>query len=311
MAGPRLAPIWVLLSWLMLTSFAFALDVPYLSGRVNDQAELLSDAGHARVSAALDGLEQTTGAQVVVLTLPSLEGESLEDYAIRIVETWALGRAGHDDGVLLLVARDDRKIRIEVGYGLEGVLTDLDSRRIIDFLMVPTFRSGDYEAGIESAVGAIAGAIRGEAGAVPEAGPTASGDSAVSPGAERSLFNAAFVVYVGVFAIILLPSAVLALSLKGSQGWTLYLFLAPFFLAVAQPLGGTAGFFSLLAWLTIFPVLRHLWPKKWQMESGTESGRNRGSRSSSRSRSGRSSSSRSSFSGGGGGFGGGGASGGW
>ena len=185
---------------------------------------------------ALEGLEQTTGAQVVVLTLPSLEGESLEDYAIRIVETWALGRAGHDDGVLLLVARDDRKIRIEVGYGLEGVLTDLDSRRIIDYLMVPAFRSGDYEAGIESAVGAIAGAIRGEAGAVPEARPTARGESAVTAGVERTLFSAAFVVFVGVFSIILLPSAVLALSLKGSQGWTLYLFGA-----VLSGRGATAG----------------------------------------------------------------------
>jgi len=304
-----------LLLWLFMASTVRALEVPYLSGRVSDQAGLLSDAGAARISEALQALEQSNGAQVAVLTLASLEGEPLEDYSIRVVESWALGRSGRDDGVLLLVARDDRRIRIEVGYGLEAVLTDAYSRRIIDEIIVPAFRAGNFEAGIEAAVEAMAAAIRGEPLALAEgSGLSADGSTGASLVAGVAS-TAALVIFLGVFGVILLPFAWLALSLKGSRGWILYLFLAPFFLGAAQPMGETAGFFALAGWLLIYPLLRRIWPQKWQIEpddgsgGGSRSGRS-SSRSSSSSSSSRSSSG-SSFSGGGGRFGGGGASGSW
>ncbi len=153
---------------LVLAVTAGALDVPYLSGRVNDQAMMLEDTFEGQLEEQLRLLEEETGAQVAVLTIASLEGDPIEDFSIRVVQTWKLGREGVDDGVLLLVARDDRRMRIEVGYGLEGALTDAQAGRIIDSLMTPRFREGDFEGGIGSAVGAISAAVRGEALELPE-----------------------------------------------------------------------------------------------------------------------------------------------
>lgn len=126
-----------------------ALEVPYLSGRVNDLADLLNPGAEGRLEQTLGQLEQETGAQAAVLTIPSLEGDPLEDFSLRVVETWKLGREEADDGVLLLIARDDRKVRIEVGYGLEATLTDVQSKRIISNLMTPRFREGDFDGGVE------------------------------------------------------------------------------------------------------------------------------------------------------------------
>ena len=154
----------------LLLSFArpsAALEVPYLAQRVTDLANLLPIEAESRLEAKLKTLESETGAQVAVLTVPSLEGEVIEDFSLRVAETWQLGRETQDDGVLVLVARDDRRVRIEVGYGLEGAITDLQSRRIIDGLMVPRFRQGDFAGGIEAAVNAVAGAVRGESDAIP------------------------------------------------------------------------------------------------------------------------------------------------
>lgn len=159
------------------TVSAWALEIPYLSQRVTDQAQILDSGAESRLEDQLKQLETSTGAQVAVLTIPSLEGEVLEDYSLRVVEEWQLGRDDEDDGVLVLVARDDRKVRIEVGYGLEGAITDLQSKRIIDGLMVPEFRRGDFAAGIEAAVRAIGGAIRGEADAIPQPVSSARSDS--------------------------------------------------------------------------------------------------------------------------------------
>ncbi|MGB5366659.1 MAG: TPM domain-containing protein, partial [Polyangiales bacterium] len=104
---------------------AFALSVPELTGRVNDYATLLTPATEARIDALLTQLEKDTGAQVVVLTIDSLQGESLEDYSLRVAEAWKLGRDDPDDGALLMIAKNDRKMRLEVGYGLEPVLSDV------------------------------------------------------------------------------------------------------------------------------------------------------------------------------------------
>lgn len=147
----------------LLAAFpAAALEVPYLSGRVVDEAGMMSPGTVEGVTATLEQLERDTGAQVAVLTLPSLEGEAIEDYSHRVAETWKLGREGEDDGVLFLVARDDRRMRIEVGYGLEGRIPDALAGRILDQKVRPRFRAGEFDAGIASGVGAVAALIRGE-----------------------------------------------------------------------------------------------------------------------------------------------------
>jgi uncharacterized protein len=104
----------------------------------------------------------STSNQIAILIMPSLEGGSLEEYTLRVAEKWGLGKADRDNGVLLFVSRDDRKMRIEVGYGLEGSLTDAVSSRIIRNEIAPSFRQGDYDAGIRAGVMAIIQAIKGE-----------------------------------------------------------------------------------------------------------------------------------------------------
>lgn len=141
---------------------AAALEVPFLSGRVVDEAEILSPETEQGLTAQLEQLEQQTGAQVVVLTVPSLEGDPLEDYSLRVADTWQLGGAERDDGVLMLIARDDRQMRLEVGYGLEGTIPDILAGRILDQAVRPRFREGDFDAGVASGVGKVAALIRGE-----------------------------------------------------------------------------------------------------------------------------------------------------
>lgn len=160
-------PLALSLLFLSVGGAASAREVPFRAQRVTDEAGLLDEASESRLDAKLKSLEQETGSQVAVLLIPSLEGEVLEDYSLRVSEAWKLGRETQDDGVLILVARDDRKVRIEVGYGLEGSLTDLHAKRIIQQLMVPRFRTGDFAGGVEAAVDAVAGAVRGEADAIP------------------------------------------------------------------------------------------------------------------------------------------------
>ncbi len=140
---------------------SFGLDVPPLSGRIVDQARLLPPDLAAALSSELEAHEVKTGNQVAVLTIASLEGEPLEEYAHRVATTWRLGQKGTDNGVLLLVVKRERKVRIEVGYGLEGVLTDARASRIIREEIVPRFRVGDFPGGIAAGLQAIVGTIEG------------------------------------------------------------------------------------------------------------------------------------------------------
>jgi uncharacterized protein len=110
----------------------------------------------------LAAFEQRKGAQIAVLIVPTTESEEIEQYSIRVVDAWKLGRKGVDDGAFLIVAKDDRTLRIEVGYGLEGVLTDATSNRIIEEIIVPHFRSGDFAAGIDAGVEQMMRVIDGE-----------------------------------------------------------------------------------------------------------------------------------------------------
>lgn len=144
-------------------SVLFALQVPpRADGYVTDRAGLLSPAARTNLETTLQAFETKTSNQVVVATFPSLEGDSLEDFSIRLAEAWKAGQKRRDNGVILLIFKNDRKIRIEVGYGLEGVLTDALSGQIISGVIAPYFRRGDYEAGIMAGTVAIMKATQGE-----------------------------------------------------------------------------------------------------------------------------------------------------
>jgi uncharacterized protein len=152
-----------LLALLFVALPARALEVPALSGRVNDYARLLSPEQASALDRKLQAYEQKTGHQFVLLTVDSLEGDPLEDFSIRTVEKWKLGHRKADDGLLLLVVKRDRKVRIEVGYGLEGNVTDAASSRVIRHVIVPAFRAGDYGGGIERALDALMRVDSGQA----------------------------------------------------------------------------------------------------------------------------------------------------
>jgi uncharacterized protein len=141
---------------------AATLEVPELRGRINDVAGMLPNDRALDLEERLTALEQETGHQIVVLTLPSLQGDSLEDFSIRVAETWKIGENTFDNGAILLIAQKERKIRIEVGYGLEGVLPDAVASRIIRETIIPPFRNGDYAAAIEAGIEAIIHVTRAE-----------------------------------------------------------------------------------------------------------------------------------------------------
>ncbi|TNF79053.1 MAG: TPM domain-containing protein [Acidobacteria bacterium] len=231
-----------------------AKEVPFLTGRVNDYAEMIDQVTEERIDSKLRGFEEATGSQVVVLTIESLEGDPLEDFSLRVVETWELGRQGVDDGLLLLVARDDRKMRIEVGYGLEGRLTDLESGRILNNILRPAFRSGEFAAGIEAGVDAIVGTLQGEE--VIPLEPPAALDSELPEGLVGRLGLFLFFLFIiGIFALV-------ALFSEGCSGWFLYLFLTPFFFAFPGGLiSPAAGLWSGFGWLILFPLAK-LWLSK-------------------------------------------------
>ncbi len=141
---------------------ASAAEVPFLSSRVNDTARMLSWETIGHLETQLKEHEDYTSNQVVVLTISSLDGETLEEYSMKVVETWKLGVRGRDNGVLLLVSQDDRKVRIEVGYGLEGTLTDIICGSIIRHEIVPRFKEGDFDGGVQAGINAVLMAIKGE-----------------------------------------------------------------------------------------------------------------------------------------------------
>lgn len=148
---------------LFFSSPAFALTIPEKpAGYVNDYASLLSAPTKTQLESILENFEKETSNQVVVVIFPSLEGESLEDFSIRLAEKWKIGGEKNDNGVILLVFRDDRAVRIETGYGLEGALPDAISKRIIENEIVPAFRQGNFDAGVSKAVQAILLATKGE-----------------------------------------------------------------------------------------------------------------------------------------------------
>lgn len=152
---------------LILATSAMALEVPPYKGYVNDLAGMMSPTTRQALEARLAELNKADSTQVAVLTVPSLEGDEINDFSIRVADAWKVGQKNEDNGVILLVSKGDRKIRIEVGYGLEGVLTDVLAGQIISNVIGPKFKTGDFDGGFIDGVAAISGAVRGEYTAAP------------------------------------------------------------------------------------------------------------------------------------------------
>ena len=145
-----------------------ALDVPGLTGRVNDYARLLSPENVSRLEQKLAGFEQETSTQIVVLTIPSLQGDNIEQFAIRVVDQWKIGQKGKDNGVLLVLAQAERKVRIEVGMGLQGVLPDITAGQIIRNVMAPLLKADNFDQAMSDGTDAIMAATKGEFTASPQ-----------------------------------------------------------------------------------------------------------------------------------------------
>lgn len=163
MRAVRAATAGLLALLLCLASAAFAdVAVPALSGRIVDRTSTLSSDQIASLDATLKAFEDRKGSQVAVLIVPTTSPETIEQFSLRVAEAWKIGRKKVDDGAILVVAKDDRALRIEVGYGLEGALSDVTAHRIIDEIIVPKFRDGDFAGGIQAGVDRILKVIDGE-----------------------------------------------------------------------------------------------------------------------------------------------------
>jgi uncharacterized protein len=293
MNAARASLVALLLCW----AFAAWADVavPPLTGRVVDQTGTLSSGDVASLTQTLKDLEAKKGSQIAVLIVPTTAPETIEQYSIRVAEAWKIGRKKIDDGALLVVAKDDHKVRIEVGYGLEGALTDVTARRIIDEVITPKFKTGDFAGGISDGIDRIVGIINGE----PLPAPAPESQSFGGEDRYDILFNP--LILFGIFAV----------------GGVLRTLLGRLFGSV-----GIGGVFGLVAWFAVgsllVSVIAALGAFAFAMFAGSAASQARtggwsGGGFSGGGYSGGSSSSSDSggFSGGGGSFGGGGASGSW
>ncbi len=297
---------WALALALGLAALALApagaKEVPFLSGRVNDLADMIPPDAEARIDQKLTALEQASGTQFAILTVPSLEGEVLEEYSLRVAETWGLGRAEQDDGLLLLIARDDRKMRLEVGYGLEGDLTDAQSGRILNNILRPAFRDGDFGGGIEAGVDAVIGTLEGREVIPPDPAPSPANEISDAPVLFKLVFFGIFLLVVGSFSIAAIFGA-------GCQSWFLWLFLTPFWTLFPLVLHPAAGAICGLAWFVGCPILKLFFGRTSAGKQFVDAYPSLTTFASSGGRGG--SWSGGGFSGGGGSFGGGGASSSW
>jgi uncharacterized protein len=271
--------------------------VPALTGRVVDQTGTLSSGDIAALNAKLRDFENRKGSQVAVLIVPTTQPETIEQFSIRVADAWKIGRKKVDDGAILVVAKNDRHLRIEVGYGLEGALTDVTSRRIIDEVITPKFRNGDFAGGISDGVDRILRVIDGEPLPAPARSTSFSSSDFSDLGSVIPFVLFACLFVGGIFRAILgrlLGSVVtggvlafIAWFLIGSIGLAAAIGVIAFLLAFIADLFSSSG------------------PSTGYSRGGWSGGSSSGGWSSG------SSSDSGSFSGGGGSFGGGGASGSW
>ncbi len=308
--------LFVPLLLVLAAAAAFAINVPFLSGRINDNANLLSPESEQRLDAMLKAYEDSTTNQFAVLTVTTLEGETIEEYSIKVAETWKLGQKGVDNGALLIVAKDDRKLRIEVGYGLEGSLTDAATSFIINSVILPKFKEGNFEGGIEDGLKAMIQAADGNLN---------TSESASEAGDDIIALLIVLVVFGGFVSIL----TVVGVMTDGCMGWFLYAFLMVFWAGLCAFIGDISeilGWAVFIVYVAGYPIARLLLPKtiwgktmKTKFKSSTSRGGFFASSGSGWSSSGSGwssggggwSSGGSSFSGGGGSFGGGGSSGSW
>ncbi len=295
MTAARASLVALLVCW----AFAAFADVavPPLTGRVVDQTGTLSSDDIARLTQTLKDLETRKGSQVTVLIVPTTEPETIEQYSIRVADAWKIGRKKIDDGAVLVVAKADRRLRIEVGYGLEGALNDVTAKRIIDEIITPRFRSGDFAGGISAGVDRIIGVIDGE----PLPAPPARQDSGVLSHIDpvNPFYIFAIIIMGAVLRATLgrLIGAVATGGIVGTLAWFVVGSLA------ASILLGVIAFIVTIA----AGVSTTTSPSGRRGGGGWSGGYGGGSYSGGSS----SSSDSGSFSGGGGSFGGGGASGSW
>ncbi|MGM0366801.1 MAG: TPM domain-containing protein [Actinomycetota bacterium] len=174
--------IFFLIQFFLFAGFLFGDDIPSPRGYVNDFANVLDAGTVSKLENFISTTEAETTAEIAVVTLDSLDGWEIEDYAIQLFSSWQIGKKDKDNGVLLLVAIEDRVLRIEVGYGLEGAITDLESGEIIDDIIVPWFKQDDYPSGIYNGVVAIAGHIYEEYGLEVEEQPEGGAPAASTAG---------------------------------------------------------------------------------------------------------------------------------
>lgn len=220
----------VILLALLLSGAAHAeVAVPPLTHRVTDLTATLDAQQMQTLESRLADFEAKKGAQLAVLIVPTTEPEAIEQFGIRVVEAWRLGRKGVDDGALLLVAKDDHTLRIEVGYGLEGALNDATANRIIDEIIVQRFKRGEFYAGIESGLAAMMQVIDGEPLPPPPRRAAASGQNNI-----ESLMFMAFVLAVAVGGMLraLLGRFPAALLMGGALGVLAWLTVAPILIAL-------------------------------------------------------------------------------
>lgn len=241
----------VILVLLLVPWYASALDVPPLRGHVNDYAGLLTPAATQHLETTLRDFERSDSTQIVILTVPSLAGDNLEEFSIKVAEAWKIGQKGLDNGAILLVAKAERKVRIEVGRGLEGRLTDLMAGRIIRNDIVPFLRRGDYDDGIIAGTTAIMAIVRGEYSA-PQ-GNLRQNHRSAPPIVSLLLFCAIACIFVGAISRVLggiagaigLPLVVLfafpGIGLALMAGLAVAGFVAGLFLSVLFGGGGGRG----------------------------------------------------------------------
>jgi uncharacterized protein len=196
----KILPFFILLLC-CLPVVAYGLEVPRLQGYVNDYAGMISPSVKSRIVEELRAFEQSDSTQIVLLTIPSLEGEDIEEFGIKVADAWKIGQQQKDNGVLLIVSKQERKVRIEVGRGLEGKLTDLMAGRIIDQVIKPRFRQGDFDGGFAAAVSSLIGATRGEFKA--EERPARRRQRGFPPLLTFLMFFGIFVLFLGIYSRLL------------------------------------------------------------------------------------------------------------
>lgn len=233
--APLLALLFLWLAIGVCFSARAEIAVPALTGHVIDQTATLSSAEVSQLEQMLRDFEAKKGSQVAVLIVPTTEPEAIEQYSIRVAEAWKLGRQKVDDGAILLIAKNDRALRIEVGYGLEGVLTDIASKRIISEIITPHFKQGDFNAGITAGVQQMMRVIDGE----PLPAPTQKNANGAKDGSSffPIIILVAFVVGGTLRAI--LGKFLGALATGGIIGIIVWIFISAFGMAM---LAGLAAF---------------------------------------------------------------------